>query len=98
FRILPILGVLLAGASIVCLLVNREDLGIVLILLALANQAYVYFEVMIYGVTQRPIIGFFLHECSEVLFLVLLANLLPRVFPRQNMSPVCKNLVADSPR
>jgi len=81
FRILPILGVL-AGVSIACFLANREDLGVMLFLLALGNQAYVYLEVMIYGVTQRPILGFFLHESSEVLFLVLLANLLPRMFPK----------------
>ncbi len=81
FRILPVLGVLLAGVSIACFLGNREDEGITMLLFAAGSQAYVYFEVMIYGITRRPILGFFLHECGEVLFLVMVGILLPRMFP-----------------
>ena len=85
FRILPTLGMLLAGASIVCLLAKKEDAGVMLLLFAIGTQAYVYFEVMIYGLTGKPILGFFLHESAEVFFLVILANLLPRMFPKPKL-------------
>ncbi len=81
FRVLPVLSVLLAAASIACFVARREDLGITVLLFAVGSQAYVFFEVMIYGLTQKPIFGFFLHESGELFFLAILSILLPRMFP-----------------
>ena len=81
FRLLPVLTALLAAASVACFLGKKEDLGLAVLFFALGNQAYVFFEVMIYGLTQKPIFGFFLHECGELFFLVMVGNLLPRMFP-----------------
>lgn len=87
FRVLPILAVLLAAASIACFLGKKEDWGIGMLLFAVGNQAYVYFEVMIYGLTRKPIFGFFLHECGELFFLLMVSNLLPRMFPKPREDP-----------
>ncbi|OHB79749.1 MAG: hypothetical protein A2V98_22805 [Planctomycetes bacterium RBG_16_64_12] len=88
FRLLPILGMLLAAASIACFLGKQEDLAVAFLLFAVGNHAYVYFEVMIYGLTQEPILGFLLHECGELFFLVMVSNLLPRMFPKGPRSSV----------
>lgn len=87
FRLLPILGMLLAAASIACFLGKKEDVAVALLLFAVGNHAYVYFEVMIYGLTQKPILGFLLHECGELCFLVMVSNLLPRMFPKRDAEP-----------
>jgi len=87
FRVLPVLGMLLAAVGIACLAGGKENLGITILLFAVGSQAYVFFEVLIYGLTRKPIFGFFLHESGELFFLVMLSLLLPRMFPQPEPDP-----------
>lgn len=83
FRILPLVSMLLAAFSIFSFLRKKEDEGIAALLLSFGSFAYVLFEAIIYGLTRDAIFGALVHESGEFLFLVMITNVLAKMFPQQ---------------
>ena len=78
FRLFPLVAMVIAALSCVGFCRNRERFGVLALLGAAGILFFVYSDILVYDLRRDAYLGGLLHECEELIMLMLLASFLKR--------------------
>jgi len=78
FRLLPLVAMMIAALSCIGFCRNREEFGMRTLLVSAGIMFFVYSDILVYDLKRDAYLGGLLHECEELLMLMLLASFLKR--------------------